>query len=168
MSSPRFEHENLTSLCKHAHIRLAMPAVRKPSQYRRAMKSLVGTHLRTSHVVVSASLEHLIAESIAGLGWVRTRSTIEGNFEELTVAWNSEVSSAMDMQSNSAEVNSENLMESLGLSISRTFISVSRMHATDHVTRSTTDANSTHGSNPQRLTFVPSSSIASSLVTDAI
>merc|ERR1711937_100355 len=53
-------------------------------QYAKVMRELVGHDLKASHMVVAQSLEHLVAESIAGIGggaWAKWQTTLMTTFE---------------------------------------------------------------------------------------
>merc|ERR1712232_1408413 len=52
----------------------------EPLQYQTAKRALKGMSLRSSHVVVAESMEHLVEEAIVGIGkgaWAKSRSGLE-------------------------------------------------------------------------------------------
>ena len=111
-------------------------------QYHAVTRALNGKVLRSSDVIVTESLEYLVAESLEGCGhgcYAKSRMQLQCVTDDPSSA------------AASAEQHSEHTMYG-NLEVKRTFICVVPMHPTPpNVTKSTTDADPRLGLNPRNV-----------------
>jgi len=112
-----------------------------PEQYRAVMRALNGQTILSWHVVMTQSLEHLVEESLAGIGkgaWARDRTALEMRASGTAVATTGSASSDAE--------------PSYQFEVKRTFLCVTacpRPAAT--VAQSTTEAHENAVVNPRRV-----------------
>lgn len=120
-----------------------------PCQYRMVMRALDSIDLKPDHLIVSASLEHLVAETVAD--WAQQRGGFCKSRDQLNMPSSSDAASAGDLSLWTDS--SSNLCDAcFELVERRTFLcEAPRLRHAETVNQSTTEADSRKGLNPRRV-----------------